>query len=395
MNPNIVVLPFAKEGFALLFLGVGMLPLLRKRKLLSYYGTFVFITFFAFEYFLIYTLSENDFSLDCLLGAYILMFGGILAINNRLLLIYFSVFQFLHIFYRLRIGEPDVITGNAILISVITLLIYSFVIINGFINHRRSLENTKNLLEEKVSERTRDLEIRAKKLYERNKDLEDFAFMVSNDLKRPLRNILNLSEWLIPSGDAMENMKGEKGEIYQDLLIIKEQVVQMDLLINGILNYSLHLEKEKERKRINLSSLIERIILVNSSKNCHIKTKGVFPDVYFNESQLLQVFQNLIQNAIKHNDKDRVSINLNVVNKGDFFVFSVSDNGPGIDKKYHDKIFQLFQRLELKTDINSIGIGLALVKKIIERNGGNVWVESDLGKGTTFFFTIKALIAGE
>ena len=163
----------------------------------------------------------------------------------------------------------------------------------------------------------------------------------------------------------------------------------MDMLINGILNYSLQLEKEKEVKKIDLSSLIQRIIMVNSSENCHIQIKSEFPEVYFNESQLLQIFQNLIQNAIKHNDKEEICIDLNVKEESDLYVFSVSDNGPGIEKKYHNKIFKLFQKLELKTHVDSIGIGLALVKKIIERNGGKVWLESKLGEGTTFFFTIK------
>ncbi|CAM1363722.1 sensor histidine kinase [Tenacibaculum xiamenense] len=389
LNPNIVVLPFAKEGFAMMFLGFGLLPLTRNRKLLSYYGLFVFVAFFAFEYFLIYTLAENNFSIDCLLGAYILLFGGILAINNALLLIVFSSFQLLHIFYRLQVGGFDIITESAVLSSALTLFTYSFIIINGFSKHRRSLESTNSLLERKVSERTRDLKKRAKKLYERNKDLEDFAFLVSNDLKRPLRNILNLSEWLISSENVKDNLQGERGEIYQDLIIIKEQVVQMDMLINGILNYSLHLEKEKEIKKVDSSSLVKRIIMVNSSENCRIRMINEFPSVSFNESQLLQVFQNLIQNAIKHNDKDLVNIDLNVKYEGGFYIFSVSDNGPGIEKKYHRKIFQLFQKLELKTHVDSIGIGLALVKKIVERNGGKVWLESKLGNGTTFFFTIK------
>ncbi len=389
LNPSIVVLPFAKEGFALLFLSFGLLPLTRNRKLLSYYGLFVFTAFFAFEYFLVYTLAENNFSIDCLLGAYILLFGGILAINNSLLLIIFSSFQLLHVFYRLRMGGFDAITENAVLSSALTLFTYSFIIINGFTRHRRKIESSNTVLERKVGERTQDLMKRAKKLYDRNKDLEDFAFLVSNDLKRPLRNILSLSEWLTSSENIEDNLKGEKGEIYHDLLIIQEQVIQMDMLINGILNYSLHLEKEKDLEKVDLSTLVRRIIMVNSSENCHIQMKNVFPEVYFNESQLLQVFQNLIQNAIKHNDKPQVFIDLNVTEEDNYYVFSVADNGPGIEKKYHDKIFKLFQKLELKAHIDSIGIGLALVKKIIERNGGKVWLKSNLGNGTTFFFTIK------
>ncbi|CAM1363717.1 sensor histidine kinase [Tenacibaculum xiamenense] len=389
LNPSIFILPYSKGIFAVFFLIVGVLPLLKNENILRHYGIYVFFVFFSFQYYLTYTLADNDFAIDCILGTYIVMFGGILTINNSFLLVLYSSFQLLHMIYRVETHQLDSITEVAILGSTISIFTYSFIILNGSLRHRRKLEDMNSQLGEKVVQRTKDLEKRAKELYERNRDLEDFAFMVSNDLKRPLRNILNLAEWLTSKENVKESLLGERAEIYEDLFIIKEQVIQMDMLINGILSYSLHLEKEKEIKKVNLSSLIDRIILVNSSENCKIEVKSEFPDVYFNESQLLQVFQNLIQNAIKHNDKSNVYIKLDFVNEMDCYVFSVSDNGPGIEKRYHRKIFQLFQKLGLKKHVDSIGIGLALVRKIIERNGGEVWLESKLGEGTTFFFTIR------
>ena len=104
---------------------------------------------------------------------------------------------------------------------------------------------------------------------------------------------------------------------------------------------------------------------------------------------MVQVFQNLIQNAIKHNDKTQVEVVIDFEDIGNAYRFAVADNGPGIAAKYHDKIFQLFQKLDIKPQVDSIGIGLALVKKIIERSGGEIWLESKIDQGTTFFFTIK------
>jgi light-regulated signal transduction histidine kinase (bacteriophytochrome) len=106
------------------------------------------------------------------------------------------------------------------------------------------------------------------------------------------------------------------------------------------------------------------------------------------EVQLLQVFQNLIQNAIKYNDKTEKIIDINYKVTEDFYLFSVKDNGIGIEEKYFEKIFRLFQKLELNTEKDSIGIGLALVKKIINTMQGEIWLESRLGTGTTFYFTL-------
>ncbi len=387
-NPSAIEITYAREFFTILFLIVGLLPITKNNKVLDYYGIIVFFLLFTFQHYLTYTVAINNFSVDYLLGSYIVMFGGILMLNNRWLIILFSSFQLLHMTYRVTTNNVDIVTEGAILISITTIFIFSFIILNGAMHHRKGLEEMNSQLESKIKQRTIDLENRAKELYERNKDLEEFAYVVSHDLKRPLRNIHTLAEWVTSKELLEENCVDEDSEMYENLFIIKEQVVQMDMLINGILNYSLQMEKEKEVKKVNVDSLVKRIIMVNSSENCTIEVKSKLPEVYFNESQLLQVFQNLIQNAIKHNDKENVHINIDVEEKFKDYVFSISDNGPGIDEKYHQKIFQLFQKLELQAHVDSIGIGLALVKKIIERNDGKVWLESKKGEGTTFFFMV-------
>ncbi len=388
LNPTLIYIPFAREFFSILFLFLGLLPLIKSKIVLNYYGLLVFIPMFFFEHYLIYMMAINNFSIDYLLGAYIATFGGILMLNNRWLIILFSTMQLFHMTYQVISNNVNIVTEGAILISITTIFIFSFIILNGAMQYRRGLEEINLQLESKIKVRTNDLEKRAGELFRRNKDLEEFAYVVSHDLKRPLRNIYTMAEWVTSKELLEENFVKEDSEMHKNLFIIREQAEQMDMLINGILNYSLQMEREKEIKKVVLEDLIKRIILVNSSDRCIIEVKNKLPDVYFNESQLLQVFQNLIQNAIKHNDKEKSVIYINVKENSENYIFSVSDNGPGIDKKYHQKIFQLFQKLELKPHIDSIGIGLALVKKIIETNGGRVWLESDKGKGTEFFFTV-------
>ncbi|CAM1367148.1 sensor histidine kinase [Tenacibaculum xiamenense] len=387
-NPSLVEVPYAREFFTILFLGVGLSPMIKNKFVLEYYGLLTFLTMFVFEHYLIYMMALNNFSLDYLLGAYIATFGGVLMLSNRWLIVLFSTFQLLHMAYQVETNNVDLVTEGAILISITTIFVFSFIILNGAMQYRKGLEQVNSQLESKIKERTKDLEKRAKELYERNKDLEEFAYVVSHDLKRPLRNIHTLAEWVTSKELLEENCVEEDSEMHENLFIIKEQVTQMDMLINGILNYSLQMEKEKGMNKVNVDSLVRRIIMVNSSENCTIEIKNKLPEVYFNESQLLQVFQNLIQNAIKHNDKDNVHIDIDVKEGVNDYVFSISDNGPGIEEKYHQKIFQLFQKLELQAHVDSIGIGLALVKKIIERNDGKVWLESKKGEGTTFFFMV-------
>jgi len=206
--------------------------------------------------------------------------------------------------------------------------------------------------------------------------------VVSHDLKRPLRNVYTLTDWMTEDNDELDE------DVTKNLKLIKEQVTQMDLLVEGILNYSLQMENGQIYDSVDVQQLVERISAVNTNENCEIVIDNQLPTISFNESQLMQVFQNLIQNAIKHNDKPIVKINIGCQSMDNECQFFIKDNGPGISSSYHKKVFQLFQRLDNKPDIDSVGIGLALVKKIIEQHGGMVWLESEEDKGATFFFTI-------
>jgi light-regulated signal transduction histidine kinase (bacteriophytochrome) len=162
----------------------------------------------------------------------------------------------------------------------------------------------------------------------------------------------------------------------------------MEMLVNGILNYSLQNKQGSISIDIDLDIIIGNLAKANTNENCKVVLKKSLPKVRGIEVQLLQVFQNLIQNAIKYNDKTEKIIDINYKVTEDFYLFSVKDNGIGIEEKYFEKIFRLFQKLELNTEKDSIGIGLALVKKIINTMQGEIWLESRLGTGTTFYFTL-------
>ncbi|QHI36377.1 Phytochrome-like protein cph1 [Kordia antarctica] len=382
-NPDLIIPYDGEIVFTLLFILVGLVPYFKNKFLNEIYGWITFLTLLIFQYYLTYTTALNDFSLDYLLVTYVFIFGAVLLLSNRLLVIIFSASQLIHLAYRVYYSDLDRMSESAILVSMTTIFIFSFLVMNGLIRYRKKLEAVNVELEERIHQRTLDLENRAKELLQKNKDLEEFAYVVSHDLKRPLRNIYTLTDWLTDEDEYEFNK-----EANQSLQLIKEQVIQMDLLVEGILHYSLQIDKDKPVSLVDAQALVKRIIAVNSSETVSIKLEERLPSILFNESQLLQVFQNLIQNAIKHTDKESVEIHIGYQKTKTDHQFSITDNGPGIDKKYHTKIFELFQKLEVNSEVDSIGIGLALVKKIIERNNGEIHIESSAGNGATFVFTI-------
>ena len=382
-NPNAIEIFGAREFFFLLFLTLGLLPFTKRKFVLNNYGWFIFIPLFLFSHYLVYTTYLNGFSLDYLLGAYVVTFGVILMSNNRAFIILFCSTQLIHVTQKVFKSNLDLVTESSIIISMLTIFIFSFIILNAYMRNRKNLLEANLILEKKVKSRTVDLEERALELEAKNKDLEQFAYVVSHDLKRPLRNIYTLSQWLVDDHkDALND------DVHNNIKLIKEQATQMDLLIEGILNYSLPSEKEQKNSEVDLDVLIKKLIDLNTSKSCKINLLNKLPVIAFDEAQILQVFQNLVQNAIKHNNKEQVLIEIDCVEQEQHYVFSIKDNGPGIEEKYHKKIFQLFQTLKLDSEIDSIGIGLAMVKKIIDKNGGEVWLESTVNKGTIFCFTI-------
>ena len=218
-------------------------------------------------------------------------------------------------------------------------------------------------------------------LEKQNTVLNEYAHMVSHDLKAPLRNIDTLINWFIEDNKDLMNESNLKS-----MRLMLTNVEKMDLLIKGILSYSEVENKESLNRTIDLNLLVSDIRAIHNTDNVLITFDTVLPKVFGNDIRFKQLFQNLIQNAIKYNDKDEVVIHIGHTESETDFRFYIRDNGLGIPEKYQEKIFDIFFKLE-NTDSSS-GIGLSIVKKIVQFYDGKICLESTVGKGTTFYFTI-------
>jgi len=229
----------------------------------------------------------------------------------------------------------------------------------------------------------KELEATVEKLTKTNRELEDFAYVVSHDLKAPLRGIKTLTEWI--SGDYADKID-ENG--VEQLNLLSNRADRMHNLIEGILQYSRVGRVKEEQARINLNELVPQVIdLIARPENISITVENELPTITFEPTRVTQVFQNLLSNAVKYMDKPQGQVRVACVEDNGFWKFSVADNGPGIDQRHFERIFRMFQTLLPKDEFESTGIGLTVTKKIVEMYGGKIWVESEPGQGSTFLFT--------
>ena len=251
------------------------------------------------------------------------------------------------------------------------------------LGERRMFAGTvRDISERKRAEEQRTLLVR--ELESANEELKNFAYVVSHDLKAPLRAIGSLADWL--SADYADKFDAE-GKEHMRLLV--GRVRRMDSLIDGILLYSRVGRVKETALPVDLDRLVHEVIdLLAPPPNIVVTIENPLPTIVIEPTRIQQVFQNLLSNAIKYMDKPDGKIRLACVAEGSEWKFSVADNGPGIEERHFDRIFQLFQTLTPRDKVESTGVGLSLVKKIVEMYGGRVWVESSMGEGSTFFFTL-------
>ncbi len=217
-----------------------------------------------------------------------------------------------------------------------------------------------------------------------NQELNDFASIVSHDLKAPLRGIKTLAGWI--AGDYGDKL-GPEG--MEQINLLSSRVDRMYALIEGVLEYSRVGRVKEELVQVDLNDLVPNVIdMIAPPENITITIENELPIVNCEQTRITQVFQNLLSNAIKYMDKPQGLVRIGCAQDGDFWKFSVADNGPGIKEKHFEKIFQIFQTLSSSDEFESTGVGLTIIKKIVELYGGRIWVESQFGEGSTFFFTL-------
>jgi light-regulated signal transduction histidine kinase (bacteriophytochrome) len=267
-----------------------------------------------------------------------------------------------------------------------TIVIFGVIALFGIIGIgavTSKLRRTSVELQQRVQERTAELADKAKALERSNRELGQFAYITSHDLKAPLRAIANLSRWI--EEDIEESLTPDTRK-QMDLL--RGRIHRMEALIEGILQYSRVGRVSVDMVEVDVAALLSEVIdTLAPPAGFNIEIAPGMPTLHTTRVCLSQVFANLIGNAVKYHDRDDGHIQVSVEDEGDFYRFSVADDGPGIANEYHKKVFTIFQTLQARDTVESTGIGLTLVKKIVEEQGGVIKLESALGEGAIFHFS--------
>ncbi len=265
------------------------------------------------------------------------------------------------------------------------------------------LQRAKEGLEQRVRERTQELrqelterlraeqelEVRNEELHQSNKELDDFAYIASHDLKEPLRGIHNYSNFLLEDyGDKLD----EEGRAKLETLTRLSR--RMETLIDSLLHFSRLGRVDLAIDQVDLNRTVEEILdslaISLKEENIQVRVPKPLPTVRADRARVGEIFYNLIVNAMRYNDKPEKRIEVGTVDGAAPPVFYVRDNGIGIPEKHHDAVFRIFKRLHGRDKYGGgTGAGLTIVKKIVERHHGRIWLESVPGEGTTFYFTLE------
>ncbi|SMO64757.1 sensor histidine kinase [Fodinibius sediminis] len=241
--------------------------------------------------------------------------------------------------------------------------------------------------EHKLLKAHRELKQKAVELKHSNEELEQFAYVASHDLQEPLRMVASYTQLLA------RRYKDQLDEDASDFINYAVNGAQrMQELLNDLLQFSRVGSRAKRFKKVSSEAVIENVLQnlerYIEENDANIVTESPLPELSADKLQLVQLFQNLIQNAIKFKKEGKPEVRIKASELEDYWQFSVADNGMGIDENYQKRIFVIFQRLHQREAYSGSGIGLAICKKIVERHGGEIWVDSEPGRGATFHFTI-------
>ena len=261
----------------------------------------------------------------------------------------------------------------------------------GQIQQRDSeLREAKEALEARVAERTAELERSNEELHQSNKELDDFAYIASHDLKEPLRGIHNFSSFLIEDYAAQLDEEGRA-----KLETLMRLTKRMETLIDSLLQFSRLGRVDLAVTRVDLGEIVAGILdslaISLRQEGVEVRVPRPLPVVRADRVRVGEIFHNLIVNAMKYNDKPQKWIEIGWQQNGAGPpVFHVSDNGIGIPERHRESVFRIFKRLHGREKFGGgTGAGLTIVKKIVERHHGRIWLESSAGQGTTFYFTLQ------
>ncbi len=233
----------------------------------------------------------------------------------------------------------------------------------------------------------------AENLKRSNRELEQFAYIASHDLRAPLRSLIGFSQLL-----QQRHAGRLDGEALEFLGYITQSAKQMQSLIDALLEFSRVSRTEQVFVPVDCEGVLSRVVhqlrALIDSRNAQI-THAPLPTVLGVEHEIVQLFQNLVTNALKFQPGPQPRVEIDVQAEGGFWHFTVADQGIGIAREYHDRIFQIFQRLHPTEEYEGTGVGLAICKKIVEHHGGRIWVDSEPGKGSIFHFILRSAPPGE
>jgi light-regulated signal transduction histidine kinase (bacteriophytochrome) len=236
------------------------------------------------------------------------------------------------------------------------------------------------LAEKALQEKTEDLT-------RSNEELEQFAYVASHDLQEPLRMISSYLQLLD---------KRYKGKIDKDadefIFYAVDGAQRLQTMINDLLQYSRVKTRGKAFTTVDMNTVMNDVLnnlMVAIEESGTVVLSDPLPTVLADEAQMITLLQNLVGNAIKYRKPDeKPLVSVSAIDSGEEWIFAVKDNGIGIEPAYHDRIFRIFQRLNPRSEYEGTGMGLAIAKRIVDRHRGRIWLESELGKGSVFFFSI-------
>jgi light-regulated signal transduction histidine kinase (bacteriophytochrome) len=222
-----------------------------------------------------------------------------------------------------------------------------------------------------------------KELEKTNAELDQFAYAASHDLRAPLRGITNLAAWIEEDLGTSTPKK-----VKEHIAMLRGRASRMDKLINGLLELARVGRTRQRPERVDVTELMhETIDLLSPPESSRILVIGAMPTMTAERFALQQVFLNLIGNAIQHSGRKDVVVRISCEDRGEEYEFSVADNGVGIASEHHERVWQIFQTLSARDVVESTGIGLTIVRKQVEENGGRAWIDAQPKEGATFRFT--------